>query len=397
MQRAREWPDGRPDGRQDARLDRSQDRWLRALIRTPESGSSGDPRRFERASGSASAPEAARKLQPTPCSSTALASATQAQSMAGLIHDARNMVSAIDLYCDLLEEPGVLSPLFRHYASELRMVSGAGRRLLEKLAVAESMSEIELAAHLQAAPTPLSRHLPDFRLAPTDSAAHSASAASLSEALRRDSRRKTLPYGRPVANLAEELLASEHLLVALAGPHIRIDLSISGGQRPIAMTGDDLTRVLVNLTRNAAEAMPCGGDLRIALEEGPEFLSLTFADNGPGIPEGALETIFSPGYSSHAGSQRASDPDADPHVWPVRHRGLGLSIVRSIVSAAGGSIWAANRNGLQPIAAQPTREETANLASPAHAAEARSAVDPIAIQGAVLIIEFSLLSSPVST
>src|ERR1700677_1340581 len=104
MQRAREWPDGRPDGRQDgrqdARLDRSQDRWLRALIRTPESGSSGDPRRFERASGSASAPEAARKLQPTPCSSTALASATQAQSMAGLIHDARNMVSAIDLYCD---------------------------------------------------------------------------------------------------------------------------------------------------------------------------------------------------------------------------------------------------------------------------------------------------------
>ena len=311
--------------------------------------------------------------------------------MAGLIHDARNMVSAMDLYCDLLEEPGVLSPPFRHYASELRMVSGAGRRLLEKLAVTESMSEIELAAHLQAAPTPLSRHLPDSRIAPVDSAAHPASAASLSEALLRDSSRKTLPYGPPVANLAQELQANEHLLVALAGSRIRIDLSISGGQRPIAMTGDDLTRVLVNLTRNAAEAMPCGGDLRIALEEGPEFLSLTFADNGPGIPEGALETIFSPGYSSHAGLHPASAaaPEPDSRAWPVRHRGLGLSIVRSIVSAAGGSIWAANRSGRQPIDLQPTLNE---------ASAALAGIDnPGTSQGAVLILEFPLLSSPVST
>ena len=32
------------------------------------------------------------------------------EQLSGLIHDARNMVSALELYCDLLEEPGVLFP-----------------------------------------------------------------------------------------------------------------------------------------------------------------------------------------------------------------------------------------------------------------------------------------------
>lgn len=66
-----------------------------------------------------------------------------AHSLPSLIHDARNMVSAMDLYCDLLSEPGVLSPSFAHYAGELRLVSNAGRRLLEELAVAESLNGLE--------------------------------------------------------------------------------------------------------------------------------------------------------------------------------------------------------------------------------------------------------------
>src|SRR6202000_2534294 len=61
-------------------------------------------------------------------------SAEQPENSAGLIHDARNMVTAIELYCDLLEEPGVLADPFRHYAGELRTVSAASRRLLDRLA-----------------------------------------------------------------------------------------------------------------------------------------------------------------------------------------------------------------------------------------------------------------------
>ena len=55
------------------------------------------------------------------------------ESLAEVAHDARNMVTALGLYCDLLEEPGVLAVPFAHYGSELRLVVAASRRLVEKL------------------------------------------------------------------------------------------------------------------------------------------------------------------------------------------------------------------------------------------------------------------------
>ena len=58
----------------------------------------------------------------------------EGESLAELTHDARNMVTALGLYCDLLEEPGVLATAYAHYGSELRLVAAASRRLVEKLA-----------------------------------------------------------------------------------------------------------------------------------------------------------------------------------------------------------------------------------------------------------------------
>src|SRR5579863_9027853 len=54
-------------------------------------------------------------------------------SIAEVAHDARNMVTALNIYCDLLEVPGVLGNAFAHYAQELRLVAAASRRLVEKL------------------------------------------------------------------------------------------------------------------------------------------------------------------------------------------------------------------------------------------------------------------------
>ena len=59
-------------------------------------------------------------------------------SLAEVAHDARNMVTALGLYSDLLEEPGVLTPAFHHYANELRLVATASRRLVEKLLVLDA-------------------------------------------------------------------------------------------------------------------------------------------------------------------------------------------------------------------------------------------------------------------
>jgi signal transduction histidine kinase len=147
----------------------------------------------------------------------------------------------------------------------------------------------------------------------------------------------------PIENLAAELFANHNLLAALAGPGIALTVDVEGGAKPVRMTGEDLTRVLVNLVKNAAEAMPAGGRIQIVLEERPaaagttEALALTIEDSGPGIPEKALEEVFMSGYTTRAKGTEASGS------WPSTHRGLGLSITRSMVEAAGGRIFVTNR------------------------------------------------------
>jgi len=47
------------------------------------------------------------------------------ESLEEVAHDARNMITTLGLYCDLLEEPGVLNAPYAHYGSELRLVAAA--------------------------------------------------------------------------------------------------------------------------------------------------------------------------------------------------------------------------------------------------------------------------------
>jgi len=148
----------------------------------------------------------------------------------------------------------------------------------------------------------------------------------------------------PIDNLAAEVLANRNLLAALAGPSISITTDIEGGALAVRFTSEDLTRILVNLVKNSAEAMPEGGRIQVGLHELPaaakttKSLLLTVEDNGPGIPSRSLEKIFESGYTTRAnGAVKRGG-------WPASHRGLGLSITRSIVETAGGRIQAANRS-----------------------------------------------------
>ena len=60
-------------------------------------------------------------------------------------------------------------------------------------------------------------------------------------------------------------------------------------------------------------------------------------DNGPGLTEQVLAKLFEP--------VSGNEPEvASAGGWPMTRRGLGLSITRSIVEAAGGMIHAANRD-----------------------------------------------------
>jgi len=300
------------------------------------------------------------------------------ESLAEVAHDARNMVTALGLYCDLLEEPGVLAVPFAHYCNELRLVAAASRRLVEKLVALDNQAggaqapfeercaDGEPDVQSQGGPMEgggawTSGGLPDPALkralgqsleqspdqefkrgldwAAADAAAQDSSDASLAARAIRSHRWDSI-FAEPINNLAGELAANRNLLAALAGSGIVVGVDTEGGDRPVHLTAEDLTRVLVNMVKNAAEAMTSGGRVQIGLrEKDAGRLLLTIEDTGPGIPAELIDRIFESGFTTHS---RTVTSNAG---WPAAHRGLGLAITRSIVEASGGRISAANRAG----------------------------------------------------
>src|SRR6266568_341521 len=246
------------------------------------------------------------------------------EGLAELAHDARNMVTALDLYCDLLQEPGVLAPPFSHYGGELKLVAAASRGLVDKL--------VELNAIDTSGGSAIwtNRERPAIE--------------EMVRSHRQQAQRWANVPAVAIDNLAEELLANRNLLGALAGPTVALTVDVEAGAQPVRLTGEDLTRILVNLVKNASEAMTAVGRIRITLWESvgepgnAPWLTLNVEDNGPGFSNKALETIFEPVPSARKSFGMTSSN------WLVVHRGLGLSITRSLVEAAGGRIQAANRD-----------------------------------------------------
>ncbi len=84
-------------------------------------------------------------------------------------------------------------------------------------------------------------------------------------------------------------------------------------------------RALLQLVVNATDAMPGGGELDVTCWNGPEGLELEVADSGPGVDEGMQSRMFDPQFTTKSGRQ-----------------GMGLAVVREIMEAHGGRVWAAN-------------------------------------------------------
>jgi signal transduction histidine kinase len=88
--------------------------------------------------------------------------------------------------------------------------------------------------------------------------------------------------------------------------------------------------VVLNLVKNAVEAMPGGGQVEVRAECRGGALVVEVADTGPGIPEADLPRLFEPFYSSKPEGQGT---------------GLGLAISKDLVEKQGGTILACNRAG----------------------------------------------------
>ncbi|MEX2647932.1 MAG: HAMP domain-containing sensor histidine kinase [Alphaproteobacteria bacterium] len=85
---------------------------------------------------------------------------------------------------------------------------------------------------------------------------------------------------------------------------------------------DQIFRVLMNLGRNAVEAMKTGGRLTVAAAPHDGGLRVAVLDDGPGLPAKAREHLF----EAFAGGARAGGT------------GLGLAIARELVRAHGGEL-----------------------------------------------------------
>ena len=261
------------------------------------------------------------------------------ESLGELAHDARNMVTALSLYCDLLEEPGVLPPAHRHYGSELRLVAEASRRLVEKLAHLDPGEEAD-SSQTQTAST---RQGSLFSDAPqTEWPTNFLHLDPMLNGL--------------IENFRDELLASRNLLDAIAGPSMAVTVAAEGGAWPVKLSSENLIRALVNLVKNAAECGSGTGSIRLRLSESRDpagavrSLLLSVEDSGRGIPDELLEKVFEAGFTTRAGERPKGS-------WDSGHRGLGLSITRSIIEGAGGSIHAENAvQGARLVIELPVRK-----------------------------------------
>lgn len=127
---------------------------------------------------------------------------------------------------------------------------------------------------------------------------------------------------------------------------IQFDVAAAAGEgeAPFAIFGHDsrLGQVVNNLLDNARSFSPPDAKVRVALRRVRGDVELVVEDEGPGIPEHALERIFERFYTDR------------PEQGFGQNSGLGLSISRQIVQAHRGTIRAENRPGPADEDGEPT-------------------------------------------
>ena len=116
---------------------------------------------------------------------------------------------------------------------------------------------------------------------------------------------------------------------------------------------DQIKEVLVNILLNACDVMAGGGRIEIREEEGVmeprgRVAIIRISDNGPGIPEDAIDDIFQPFFSTKE-----------------EGTGLGLSIARRIMTEHGGWLHAHSTEdqGATFVLGLPCKEDSSWLRS----------------------------------
>jgi len=135
----------------------------------------------------------------------------------------------------------------------------------------------------------------------------------------RPSRTETMPVN--INEVMTEAVELERAGAARNGFHV--DISLAPGALLANADRMALRQVLLNLLRNAREAMPEGGTLRASITRATNRIRVVLDDEGPGIPARQRDVIFDPFYTTKSGGT-----------------GLGLANCHKLVEAQSGSIEA---------------------------------------------------------
>jgi PAS domain S-box-containing protein len=147
------------------------------------------------------------------------------------------------------------------------------------------------------------------------------------------------------------------MLRRLIGENVTINSELTNGLAPVRADPVQIEQVVLNLALNARDAMPHGGELRIAtrpataadlaaargplptaerddaapFDESPsDYVALTVSDTGTGMDSAVLERIFEPFFSTKERDKGT---------------GLGLSTVEGIVFQSGGRLQVESTRG----------------------------------------------------
>jgi two-component system, NtrC family, sensor histidine kinase HydH len=193
----------------------------------------------------------------------------------GLAHEIRNPLSTIGMLLELMSEDlsGTESPRDRRLSARLQTVQAECRHLEEIL---NAFLQFARAGELSLVETDLNQLVREF-----------------------------IDFYKPGAR--------EHKIEI--SPHLASDLP------PVLVDRSLMRQMLLNLARNAQEAMPAGGLLELQTRLGDGRVQLAIIDNGAGMDEVTRSKLFQAFFSTKTTGS-----------------GLGLATVRKIIDAHHGSI-----------------------------------------------------------
>src|SRR5690606_29357023 len=139
-----------------------------------------------------------------------------------------------------------------------------------------------------------------------------------------------------IVNEFQHYAVEQHVHLEYSKPTATLEVSIDAGQ---------LEKVIYNLVSNAFESAPIGGSVRVAVEKiapsarsPPGSALVTIWDNGKGIPEDKLGSIFEFYYQLH---------NTNEQLRGNLGSGIGLALAKNLTEMHGGEINVSSYDGCE--------------------------------------------------